>query len=83
VEYVESLDFRVRIAPHAMNSAGYVSDTAENRAAANHAMSRDPEVEAVVAMIGEDHSAPSCHTWTSTLYGNVRRLSLDSRTSRY
>lgn len=58
VEYLESLGFRVRIAPHAMNSTGYVSDTAENRAADIHAMFRDQEVKAVVATIGGDHS---CH----------------------
>jgi muramoyltetrapeptide carboxypeptidase len=56
--YLESLGFRVRIAPHAMNSAGYVSDTPENRAADIHAMFRDPEVKALVATIGGDHS---CH----------------------
>jgi muramoyltetrapeptide carboxypeptidase len=58
VEYLESLGFRVRIAPHAMNSAGYVSDAAENRTADIHAMFRDPEVKALVATIGGDHS---CH----------------------
>jgi muramoyltetrapeptide carboxypeptidase len=58
VEYLEALGFRVKIAPHAMNSAGYVSDTAENRAADIHAMFRDPEVKALVATIGGDHS---CH----------------------
>jgi muramoyltetrapeptide carboxypeptidase LdcA involved in peptidoglycan recycling len=83
VEYLESLGFRVRIAPHAMNSAGYVSDTAENRAAAFHAMFRGPEVKTAVAMIGGDHSATSCHTSTSTSYGNIRRFSLVTRTSRY
>ena len=58
VEYLESSGFRVRIAPHAMNSAGYVSDTAENRVSDIHAMFRDPEVRAVVATISGDHS---CH----------------------
>lgn len=58
VEYLESLGFRVKIAPHAMNSIGYVSDTPENRVADIHEMFRDPEVKAIVAMIGGDHS---CH----------------------
>ncbi len=58
VQYLGSLGFRVKLAPHAMNSAGYVSDTAENRVADIHAMFRDPEVKAVVATIGGDHS---CH----------------------
>jgi muramoyltetrapeptide carboxypeptidase LdcA involved in peptidoglycan recycling len=35
-----------------------VSDTAENRAADIHAMFSDPEVKALVATIGGDHS---CH----------------------
>ena len=58
VRYLESLGFRVRMAPHAMNSIGYVSDTPENRVADIHEMFRDPEVKAVVSMIGGDHS---CH----------------------
>ena len=58
VEYLESSGFRVRIAPHAMNSVGYVSDTAENRTSDIHAMFGDPEVRAIVATIGGDHS---CH----------------------
>ena len=55
MEYVESLGFRLRIAPHALNSAGYVSNAAENRAANLHAMFRDAGAR-TVAMIGEDHS---------------------------
>jgi muramoyltetrapeptide carboxypeptidase LdcA involved in peptidoglycan recycling len=58
VEYLESLGFRVRLAPHAMNSVGYVSDTADNRVADIHEMFRDPEVKAVFVTIGGDHS---CH----------------------
>ena len=58
VEYLESLGFRVKIGPHATNSVGYVADTAANRAADVHAMFRDPEVRAVIATIGGDHS---CH----------------------
>jgi muramoyltetrapeptide carboxypeptidase LdcA involved in peptidoglycan recycling len=56
--HLRSLDFRVKIAPHALNSIGYVSDTAENRAADIHALFMDPEVKAIVASIGGDHS---CH----------------------
>jgi muramoyltetrapeptide carboxypeptidase LdcA involved in peptidoglycan recycling len=58
VRYLESLGFRVRLALHAMNSVGYVSDTPENRAADIHDMFRDPEVKAVFVTIGGDHS---CH----------------------
>jgi muramoyltetrapeptide carboxypeptidase len=48
----------VKIAPHALNSAGHVSDTPENRAADIHTLFADPEVSAVFATIGGDHS---CH----------------------
>jgi muramoyltetrapeptide carboxypeptidase LdcA involved in peptidoglycan recycling len=58
VAYLESLGFRVKMAPHAMNSIGYVSDTPENRAADIRAMFSDPEVKALISMIGGDHS---CH----------------------
>ena len=56
--HLRSLGFRVKIAPHALNSIGYVSDTPENRAADIHAMFLDPEVTAIIASIGGDHS---CH----------------------
>jgi muramoyltetrapeptide carboxypeptidase LdcA involved in peptidoglycan recycling len=57
-KYVESCGYKVKIAPHAMNQHGYVSDTAENRAQDIHTMFLDPEVKAIVAAIGGDHS---CH----------------------
>lgn len=57
-EYLESSGLRVRIAPRAVNPVGYVSDTAENRASDTHAMFGDPEVRAIVAATGGDHS---CH----------------------
>lgn len=58
VAYLESLGFRVKLAPHAMNSVGYVSDTPENRASDVHEMFADPEVKAIFVTIGGDHS---CH----------------------
>ena len=58
VAHLEALGYTVRIAPHALNSAGYVSDTAEHRAADLHAMFADPQVRAIIATIGGDHS---CH----------------------
>lgn len=58
VATLESLGFRVKIAPHALNSAGHVSDTAENRTADIHAMFADPEVRAILAAIGGNHA---CH----------------------
>lgn len=67
--YLESLGFRVKIAPHAMNSAGYVSDTPENRVADIHAMFRDPEVKAIFVTIGGDHS---CHLLPLLDWGLIR-----------
>jgi muramoyltetrapeptide carboxypeptidase LdcA involved in peptidoglycan recycling len=58
VAHLEALGFTVKIAPHALNAAGYVSDTPEHRAADIHAMFADPEVRAIIATIGGDHS---CH----------------------
>ena len=69
VEYLRSLGFRVKLAPHAMNSIGYVSDTPENRAADIHDMFRDPEVRALVSMIGGDHS---CHLLPLLDFGLIR-----------
>ena len=44
--------------PHALNRLGFVSDTPQNRADDLHRMFGDPEVKAIVAAIGGDHS---CH----------------------
>lgn len=55
---LEQLGFRVRVAAHAFNSAGAVSDSPANRVADLHAMFADPEVRMVLATIGGDHS---CH----------------------
>ena len=56
--HLRSLGFKVKIAPHTLNSIGFVSDTPENRVADIHAMFLDPEVKAIIASIGGDHS---CH----------------------
>jgi muramoyltetrapeptide carboxypeptidase len=56
-EHMRSLGFEVKVAPHALNRIdGWLSDTPENRAADIHAMFSDPEIGAVVASIGGDHS---------------------------
>lgn len=68
--YLESLGFRVKLAPHAMNSAGYVSDTPENRASDVHEMFGDPEVRAIIAAIGGDHS---CHLLPLLDFDLIRR----------
>jgi muramoyltetrapeptide carboxypeptidase LdcA involved in peptidoglycan recycling len=44
--------------PHALNQLGFVSDTPQNRVDDIHGMFGDPEVKAIVAAIGGDHS---CH----------------------
>ncbi len=58
VAQLERLGFRVKVARHACNNHGHVSDTAEHRASDLHAMFADPEVTAILATIGGDHS---CH----------------------
>jgi muramoyltetrapeptide carboxypeptidase len=58
IKHLESLGFKVKVAEHAANDEGYVSDTAENRAHDIHDMFQDPEVKMILAAIGGDHS---CH----------------------
>lgn len=58
VHHLQSLGFKVRIASHALNQLGFVSDTPQNRVDDIHRMFCEPEVKAIVAAIGGDHS---CH----------------------
>jgi len=58
IAQLQRLGFRAKVAEHAFNNAGHVSDTAENRVADLHAMFADPEVRMILATIGGDHS---CH----------------------
>ncbi len=58
VRQIQSLGFKAKLAPHALNRRSYVSDTAEIRVDDIHAMFKDPEVKAILAAIGGDHS---CH----------------------
>ncbi len=58
IAYLESRGFRVRVAPHASGQDGFVSGTAEERAADLHDLFGDPGVRAIIASIGGDHS---CH----------------------
>lgn len=55
---LERLGFRVRIGRHAFENDGWVSASAERRADDIHSMFRDPEIKAILATIGGDHS---CH----------------------
>ena len=58
VRELERLGFRVKLAPHALHSSGFISDSAENRVSDLHQMFVDPEVRLIVAAIGGDRS---CH----------------------
>jgi muramoyltetrapeptide carboxypeptidase len=58
VRCLRKLGFQVRLAKHALNQNGFVSDTPENRAQDIHDMFADPSIKAVIAAIGGDHS---CH----------------------
>jgi muramoyltetrapeptide carboxypeptidase LdcA involved in peptidoglycan recycling len=58
VRQLQALGYRVKPAPHALNTHGFVSDTPENRAADIHALFANPQVKAIIAAIGGDHV---CH----------------------
>ncbi len=58
IHQLEALGYVVRLAPHALSHAGFVSDSAENRASDINAMFADPQVKAIISAIGGDHA---CH----------------------
>ena len=58
IAYLESRGFRVRVAPHARGQDGFVSGTAAERTADLHELFSDPDVTAIIASVGGDHS---CH----------------------
>ncbi|HVE70510.1 MAG TPA: S66 peptidase family protein [Thermoanaerobaculia bacterium] len=58
VQCLRELGYGVRIAPHALNVRGIVSDTAPDRARDIHKMFADSTVQAIISAIGGDHS---CH----------------------
>ena len=72
VQHLQSLGLKVKIAPHALNQRGFVSDTPQNRAHDIHSMFGDPEVKAIVAAIGGDHS---CHLLPLLDFDLIRRNS--------
>lgn len=57
-QQLNALGFHVRLAPHALKVEGFTSDTPANRASDIHEMFADPEIKAIIAAIGGDHS---CH----------------------
>lgn len=56
IAMLEALGFRTRVAPHAFNNRGHVSDIARNRVDDLHAMFEDPDVQAILCTIGGNHS---------------------------
>jgi muramoyltetrapeptide carboxypeptidase len=58
IRQLETLGFKVKLAPHALGQHGFVSGTPEERASDLHAMFADPQVKAILAAIGGDHA---CH----------------------
>jgi muramoyltetrapeptide carboxypeptidase len=56
VQHLESLGYNVKIGPHALNANGHISDSAQNRAADINGFFADPQVKAIIAAIGGDHS---------------------------
>ncbi len=58
VRQLEKLGYKVKIGKHALNHKwDHISDTAKNRAADIHEMFLDPNIKAVVAAIGGNHSS--------------------------
>jgi muramoyltetrapeptide carboxypeptidase len=56
VAYLESLGLRAQVMPNAAGNRGWLSGTADERAADLHAAFADPDVAVVLAAIGGNHS---------------------------
>lgn len=56
IDHLVSLGFKVKVAPHAFNNAGHVSDTAIHRARDINTMFADDEIDAILCTIGGTHS---------------------------
>ncbi|MGH2410983.1 MAG: LD-carboxypeptidase, partial [Chloroflexota bacterium] len=67
---LRALGYRTRVAPHAFGDAGYVSGTPEERVSDLHDLFADPEVTAIMAAIGGDHS---CHLLPLIDWDLIRR----------
>jgi muramoyltetrapeptide carboxypeptidase LdcA involved in peptidoglycan recycling len=70
IRQIEGLGYHAITAPHARNQHGYISDTAENRAADIHALFADSNIKAIIAAIGGDHS---CHLLPLLDFDLIRR----------
>lgn len=56
VEQLNNLGYQVRFGRHALNHNGYVSDSPQNRAQDIQDLFMDPQIKAIIAAIGGDHS---------------------------
>ncbi len=56
IRHLHTLGYTVKIGRHALNQHGEVSDTPQNRVQDLHEMFADPQVRAIIAAIGGDHS---------------------------
>jgi muramoyltetrapeptide carboxypeptidase len=70
IRCLNALGFKVQFGHHALNQRGYVSDTPENRARDINALFGDPQVRAILAAIGGDHS---CHLLPLLDFDQIRR----------
>jgi muramoyltetrapeptide carboxypeptidase LdcA involved in peptidoglycan recycling len=70
IQQIQALGFQVRLAPHALNQHGHISDTPENRARDINQMFADPQVRMILAAIGGDHS---CQVLPHLDYELIRR----------
>ena len=70
IRQIETLGYQVKIGQHALNQAGFVSDTPENRAADINDFFADLQVRAIVAAIGGDHA---CHLLPLLDFDLIRR----------
>lgn len=58
IKHLQALGFKVKTGEYALNHNGPVSDTAEHRTADIHSMFADPQIKAIIAAVGGNHS---CH----------------------
>ncbi len=56
IKQLHTMGYTVKLGRHALNQHGEVSDTPENRAGDLHEMFADPQVRAIIAAIGGNHS---------------------------
>lgn len=70
IAYLESLGYRVVVAPHVYGDRGHLSGTPEERAADIHSLFADTSVRMIISAIGGDHS---CHLLPLIDWDLIRR----------